>query len=394
MFQFFQRRALTTIIFFLSFLMTKAWGSNGITYEMKADQWTTTGEVEFSAADDSFPQGLMTIKKGSAYLKGIEFENGTIEYDVKIATQGSNLQFRQRSADTAEKLYVRTSEDCPAAKDCLQYTPVTHGLMLWDTFPQYQHSAPIKLNAWNHFKFVISGKRMTVFVNGVATLSVARLEGDAMRGGLQLGGTCSYANFTVTPDAVEDLSPEPLKDVAEGDEHYLQHWQVSQPVDWPSVTNSVLQASVGKDPDYVSRPDNNDDWQAIGAERGGLVNLSRQYGALTDGKKISLTWLKTTIESDVVQAKQVQMGWLDEVWVFVNGKLIFADRNLWDIAGAKKAPDGRLALTNGTFNLPLQKGKNEILVAIDNNVPDGNSHHFGWGLEMRLTDLTSLKTNP
>jgi hypothetical protein len=57
--------------------------------------------------------------------------------------------------------------------------------MMWDTFRQYQHAAPIHQNAWNHFKFVISGRRMNVFINGASspTLTVARLEGDALKGG-------------------------------------------------------------------------------------------------------------------------------------------------------------------------------------------------------------------
>jgi hypothetical protein len=63
----------------------------------------------------------------------------------------------------------------------------------------------------------------------------------------------------------------------------------------------------------------------------------------------------------------------------VNGKLVYADKNLFDQEGARKAPDGRCSLENGAFGLPLEAGDNEVAVAIANNF-------FGWGLMLRLVD--------
>jgi hypothetical protein len=68
----------------------------------------------------------------------------------------------------------------------------------------------------------------------------------------------------------------------------------------------------------------------------------------------------------------------------VNGKLVFADKNLYQPPGARKTPDGRLSLENGSFDLPLQKGRNEIAVALANNF-------YGWGLELRLDDLKGVQ---
>jgi hypothetical protein len=83
--------------------------------------------------------------------------------------------------------------------------------------------------------------------------------------------------------------------------------------------------------------------------------------------------------SDTKQTKKVQVGWTRELWVFVNGKLAYADKNLFDQDGARKFPDGRCSLENGTFALPLEPGANEVAVAVANNF-------FGWGLMMRLAD--------
>jgi hypothetical protein len=123
-------------------------------------------------------------------------------------------------------------------------------------------------------------------------------------------------------------------------------------------------------------------WKKIGAERNGLMNLSREYGLpLRPGRAVA--WLKTTIASDKIQNKTAAIGWTREVWVFVNGKPVFADKNLWEPASARKYPDGRCSPENGSFTLPLIPGDNEVAVALADDF-------FGWGLMLRLADLEGI----
>jgi hypothetical protein len=204
------------------------------------------------------------------------------------------------------------------------------------------------------------------------TLSIGRLEGDTLEGGILMQGPGSFANLTVTPDVVEGLSPEPLKDPAEDDKRLLRNWTVSSPA----------ALADGKEPLYSEMPDAG--WTPLSAERGGLVDLSRGYGLVGHRKVKDIAWLKTGIESDKSQTKHVAFGWTREAWVFVNGKQVFADKNLYQPPAARKTPDGRLSLENGGFDLPLQKGHNEIVVALANNF-------YGWGIEMRLDDLKGIK---
>jgi hypothetical protein len=75
----------------------------------------------------------------------------------------------------------------------------------------------------------------------------------------------------------------------------------------------------------------------------------------------------------------VNIGWTREVWLFVNGKLVYADKHLFELEGARKFPDARCSLENGVFTLPLEAGDNEVAVAIANDF-------FGWGLMLRLAD--------
>ena len=135
----------------------------------------------------------------------------------------------------------------------------------------------------------------------------------------------------------------------------------------------------GKDPVYADMPGASPEWKTITTERGGLVNLSREYGLPQSASNRALAWLKTTVTSDRKQTKNVAIGWTREVWVFVNGKLAYADQNLYDVEAARKAPDGRCSLENGAFTLPLEACDNEVAVALANNF-------FGWGLMVRLAD--------
>jgi hypothetical protein len=93
----------------------------------------------------------------------------------------------------------------------------------------------------------------------------------------------------------------------------------------------------------------------------------------------SVVWLKTTITSDRKQTKKVDIGWTRELWVFVNGKPVYTDKNLFEREGARKFPDARCSPENVSFTLPLEAGDNEVAVAIANN-------SFGCGLMLRLAD--------
>jgi hypothetical protein len=358
-----------------------AFAQEPIKIPMTADRWETNENIKFEATD-GYPLGVMTVSTGVAVLKDFKFRNGTIEFDViPRGPMGAGIGFRRRDEDTYEDFYLRPRPKCDEAVDCIQYAPQTHGVLLWDVFPQYQSPAPVEEKSTNHIKMVINGRRMNIYVNPAAngsmiapTLAVGRLEGDALEGGISMQGPGTFANLTVAPDAVEGLSPEPVSDATSKDKRYLRNWMIAPPASLPD----------GKEPAFAEMPDASQGWQPLSAERGGLVDLSREYG-LAGGRKVrALAWLKTDIASDNAQTKHVSIGWSREIWVFVNGKRVFADKNLYQPLAARKVPDGRLSLENGSFDLPLQKGKNEIAVALANNF-------YGWGIEMRIGDLKGVK---
>jgi hypothetical protein len=377
------RTATVGFALFLLFGFNTAWAAGPVKIAMSPDHWTTTGPVDFvqhngaDAIELKAGDYAKKIMSGQALLNDFTFHDGTIEYDVDATTSmGAGFSFHRRDENTYELFYLRPRPKCAEAPDCIQYAPQTHGVLLWDMFPQYQKPAPLRQGEWNHVKLVVSGRRMNVFINDekVPSLKVGRLEGDSNDGGLMLMGPGMFANLTITAGATEGLATEPEDDPAAGDHRYLRSWKLAP----------FSKLAADHDPSFEELPPATAEWKPLLAERYGLVNVSREYGLPLPREERKIVWLKTTIHSAKRQKKQVAFGWVREAWVFVNGQLVYTDKNLYQPPSARKAPDGRIALENGSFLMPLNKGDNEIAVAVADDF-------YGWGLIMRLDDLNGIK---
>ena len=357
---------------------------------MTPAKWQAKGDVSFQ--HDQAKQDVLVVNKGYAELKSTNFSNGTIEFDTKfVGERITGITFRQHD-DAADALYFRPSTDCAVSDECIQYMPTAHHLFEWDLYGQYQTHAPINPDGWNHIKLVLSGARMNVFINGAhaPTLAVGTLVGGFPDGSIRLHGPASYAHLSIAPDVVDGLPAVASSDPTKDDLRYVRDWLASKPFVMPSRMDATLQENTGIDPVYSSMPKQTASWKPIALDPGGLVNLTRWYGDAQIGQAITGIWLKTTINADHDQIKHVDIGWTREVWVFVNGKLAFQSKNLYGIKGSSKEPGRRLSLTNGSFDLALQKGANQVVVAIDDNFA-GGQQHWGWGLEMRLADTDGIR---
>lgn len=374
------RLSLLSVSAFL-FIGTAA-RSEAVKIPMSAPHWKIDGNAEFVQKDgfdalELKPRNTeLKMTTGRAVLDHFIFRDGTIEYDVEpTGTMGAGFAFRRRDKDTYEDFYLRPRPHCEDAPDCIQYAPQSHGVLLWDLFPQYQSPAPLTDGGWNHVKLVVSGRRMSVFINGSKSpsLKIGNLEGDVLEGGLMVEGPGIFANLTVNPGAVAGLSPKPEKDTTQNDHRYLRSWKIAP---FTPLAND-------HQPIIADLPSDSAPWRPLNAERGGLVNVSREFGLPLARPERALVWLKTTITSNKEQTKNIQIGWNREVWVFVNGTAVFADKNLYQPPSARKAPDGRCSLENGTFSLPLKQGRNEIVTAVANNF-------YGWAIIMRLEDTRDV----
>jgi hypothetical protein len=323
----------------------------------------------------------MRVTGAGATLKNTTFGNGTIEYDINEdgdEQETSGIWFHRQSAEVAEDFYLRPFADCASTAECVQYAPVSRGNVQWDVYPEYEAAAPVKLKGWNHVKLVISGKRMNVFINGETkpSLVVGSLEGGFPTGGVQLRGNALYANLTLAPGAVEGLSEAPLEDPTEADPSYVRHWYLSP----------ILSLPRGQSPAFSAMPLDSASWRPLDAERKGFVNIGRGNG--TSQGVPDLAWLKANIESERAQTRHMTIGWVRQIWVYVNGTQVFAGNNVYYPESARTPPLGRLSLANGSFDLPLRKGTNEVEVAISDDL--GHVRHWGWGYQLRLDDTQGV----
>jgi hypothetical protein len=339
---------------------------------MTADRWTLSEGVQIV---EHLGVPAIAIPRAQplpeAVLKDVVFTDGTIELDVDGgAGLGPAVGFRRRGSESAELFYVRPKPTCPTDDDCVQYAPIVKGVLLWDLYPALQRPARFVPNQWNHLKLVVSGRRLRVWVNGGEPALDVTLEGDPAPGGIFLRGTGFSANLRITPGAVEGLPRDAAADPSVKDARLVRGWSISPVVKLPE----------GAEPDFAARPATASAWAPMPAETGGLVNISRRYGQ-PEGR--SLVWLRTTIRSPTKAEKRAAIGWNDEVWVFVNGKPVYADKNLYLPPEGRKKPDGRLSLENGAFALPLEAGDNDVVIGVANAF-------FGWGLMLRLDDVAGV----
>jgi len=340
--------------------------------------WDTTG----SKADFVVYEGKKVLKirpnSGEVRLQSISFTNGTIEFDTqpidaeKKGFGPIGIYFRQLSAKESEYVYIRTKrDDTKRDNDDIQYAPVVNGVLLFNMMSSYDGPAPVHNNAWNHVKLVVSGLQLRVYVNDMTdpVLEVPRLESNSSQGSIGFDGLAYFRDLVIKPNEVGNLSPMEGIDPVKHDLNYIRQWRVSNA--------SII--GQGRELTAVDLPKDSTKWTPITAERRGVINLSRKFGASDTSRFV---WLKTTINSTKDQVMQMQLGFCDEVYVFANKKLIDADKNQFGLP-LSKFPDGCLNIDNSLVNVPLAAGANELLIGVVNNF-------YSWAIVARLRNLKGV----
>lgn len=343
---------------------------------MNAENWEfKQGEVEFTTY-----KGQKTMKilpnAGIIALKDILFTDGTIEFDVEpiLPNFAQSIYFRRKDEKEKEIVYLRLGKiGDPLANEGIQYCPYFDGINMWDMYPEYQAPAPIKGNDWNHLKLVISGKQMRVYMNYLPhpILEIPKLEGNFSEGSIAFEGSSYISNLVIKPNETENLSPVEAVDLTRHESNYLRKWAITEPVLLPNGSE-VSTAHLPKAPLFTD---------SIVAERRGMINLTRKFGANPQRKVV---WLKTTLNMKETQKTNLQLGFSDEIWVFLNNQMVLVDKNLFQ-QRMNKYPKGRISIQNTEVKLNLRQGENEILVAVANDF-------YGWGLMARLEYMDGVES--
>jgi hypothetical protein len=299
-------------------------------------------------------------------------KDGTIELDV--ATTGRRsffyVQFRMESDGEYEEIYLRPHKT--GLGDALQYNPVYKGESNWQLYHGDGGTAAVDIprDEWVHVKIVLRGDRAAIFVGDVQDpqLVVRRLARPAAPGYVALrsfvpeGGDApvtSFANVVVRPDAADyaflEIAAEPAPPAG-----IVREWLVSEPFVTPEGPIAKLPTAAG--------------WKKLETESSGLLVLLRHIARPERGKRATVL-AKMNVHAEREERVPLQLGYSDEVTVFVNGAPLFTADDSYSFDRPRR--EGLIGLDQATVYLPLRAGANEVVLAV-------TDVFGGWGLMGRL----------
>lgn len=155
---------------------------------------------------------------GVAWLQGITFTNGTIEFDVKgkdvLQQSFVGLAFHGSKDNAADVIYFRPfnfrAKDSTRHAHAVQYVsaPAYDWPLLREKFPgRYEQAiepAP-NPNEWFHTKIVVDNQKVTVYVNGEAkpalvVQQLVKLDGNRIGLWVGNGSDGNWKNLVIKPN--------------------------------------------------------------------------------------------------------------------------------------------------------------------------------------------------
>jgi hypothetical protein len=348
---------------------TELLSAQAIEVPFDSSRWTI--DAPHAAFVEHLGRRALRLGGGSALLKGVQFQDGTIDVDVSGTTSGfAFLVFRAASANDGEDVYLRMG--LSGTPDAVQYMPMFGGLGSWKLYhgPGYTASAVFDAHAWTHLRVEVEGRRANVFVGDatVPTMAVPELKGERNVGAIGVfegtpGGKSDgvlFSNFRYTPRApvVTPVASAPSTSVG-----VIRHWSLSAavPVDRSATIDSLP---------TVARTDRTA-WLPVDAEPNGVLNFAK-YRAMAGPR--TLVVARTVIHADRAELRRLNFGYSDDVTVFLNGRPLYAGRSGYQ---ARYSTFTGLMTPDDAVYLPLRAGDNELLLAV--------AEVFGgWGIMARL----------
>ena len=155
--------------------------------------WTVTslertGDVRF--ADFAGRRSIWLRNNTQVVRSGVEFTDGTIEFDVAPMKEGNFVAviFRRESPINHENIYFRIHRS--GLYNALQYAPRINGSSTWQLYPEFNSTIDLPRLEWTRVRVEVTGPRLEVFINGAdkPSLSVARLRAAPVKGGVGFWG--------------------------------------------------------------------------------------------------------------------------------------------------------------------------------------------------------------
>jgi hypothetical protein len=372
----FEALVAAAVLFVATLSHVEPLSAQAIEVPFDSSHWT------FDAPHAAFVEHLgrrgVRLGGGSALLKDVQFQDGTIEVDVSGRRSGfAFLVFRAASANDGEDVYLRMG--LSGTSDAVQYMPMFGGLGSWKLYhgPGYTASAVFDANAWTHLRVEVDGRRATVFVGDatVPTMVVPELKGGRNAGAIGVfegtpGGSSDsvlFSNFRYTPrvPVATPVAAAPSTSVG-----VIRHWSLSAAVPVDRSTIDSLPT--------VARSDRTG-WLSVEAEPNGVLNFAR-YRAMAGAR--TLVVARTVIHADRAEMRRLNFGYSDDVTLFLNGRPLYTGRNGYQ---ARYPSSLGLMTSDDAVYLPLRAGDNELLLAV--------AEVFGgWGITARLAPSATALT--
>jgi hypothetical protein len=355
-----------------------------LTVPPESPRWEIEGEARPAEYQG---RKCLLLDGGAATLKDFQFRDGVIDVDVATPARRGffGIQFRI-AGDDAEWVYLRQHQS--GYPDAIQYTPVLKTGLNWQIYngPGFTAAVDIPKDVWFHLRLEVTGAQAKLFVKDMEKPALVM---DDLKSGIQKGqvalavlmGETYFSNFEVrtTADAPWQRHPPPMPPGT------LTKWSVSPSLD--AVARNLEQPLSADEARTMQ-------WQDVEAEPPGFVVLYRYREAphprvtfqsdfstrLQPQPGTKVLYARTSIDSDRDQVKKLEIGYSDEVSVFLDGKILWRGRS----AQAFRDPRflGIVNPENDSVYLPLKKGKNELVLAV-------SELGGGWGFICRLADVAN-----
>jgi len=340
--------------------------------EGSKDQWYVEGAAR--AGDARMAEFLgrpsLWLRNSTQVMQsGVEFVDGTIEFDLAPMDQGNfvGIIFRRASFGDHENIYLRLHRS--GLFNAVQYAPRMNFSPTWQLYPEFNAVANFPRNRWTHVRVEVRPAGMEIYVDNQTkpVLVVPRLRGTTDKGAVSFWGrvnekpaewAAAISNISIRPTPANNGRPPRPASLA----GIITSWELGGP----------LKAESGS----VNRIPEIKEWIAVEAEESGLVNINR---ALRRATSRSTAFAKTTLKAPEARTVRLEIGYSDDVTVFLNGEAIYSGINGFE----SRHPEylGFAKLGNESVFLKLRPGNNDLVLAVTDD------QRFGWGFIARLKEM-------
>jgi hypothetical protein len=344
-------------------------------------RWEFEGKASVT---DRLGRQCLLLNGGAATLKDFQMRDGVVDFDA--ATDGRRgffgIQFRiAPDSENGEWVYLRPHKS--GLPDAMQYTPVLGNGLNWQIYngPGFTGSVEIPREEWFHLRLVVTGAQAKLYVRDMEAPALVM---DDLKSGLRkgrvalavlMGETC-FSDFRVrtTPDAPWQRHLPPVPPGT------LTRWSISPSLD--ALARDLEKPITPSEAAGMT-------WRDVEAEPPGFVVLYRYFPAphprvsfagdfskrLEPQPGMKVVYARTRLEADRNEVRKLEIGYSDDVSVFLNGRILYRGRS----AQGFRDPGflGIVSPENDAVYLPLKKGENELALAL-------SELGGGWGFICRL----------